>query len=162
MKSQVFLQFLVVICLFIVAMVLEISPWPLMLQSFKPAWVVMVLMYWVLAIPRKISIGSAFVLGIVWDLVLGSILGIHALVLSVFAYLISANHLIIRNLSLWMQSFLVIIFVFSIRLSVFLIELFLHNADFNPQEIFGAIMSGILWPWIFLLLRKVRRQLGLR
>lgn len=61
-----------------------------------------------------------------------------------------------------MQSFLVIIFVFSIRLSVFLIELFLHNADFNPQEIFGAIMSGILWPWIFLLLRKVRRQLGLR
>lgn len=30
------------------------------------------------AIPRKISIGSAFVPCIVWDLVLGSILGIHA------------------------------------------------------------------------------------
>ncbi|EFM94769.1 hypothetical protein appser9_4720, partial [Actinobacillus pleuropneumoniae serovar 9 str. CVJ13261] len=30
------------------------------------------------------------------------------------------------------------------------------------QEILGAIISGILWPWIFLLMRQIRRQLRLR
>lgn len=162
MRSHFLLQCLIVACIFIVAMVLEIMPWPAGMQSFKPAWVVLVLLYWVLAIPTKVSIGSAFLLGVVWDLVLGSILGIHALVLSVFAYLIALNYLILRNLSLWMQSLLVILFVFAVRLGIFVIELLLHNANFNSQEIFGAIASGILWPWVFLLLRKIRRQLNLR
>ena len=150
------------LCIFIVAMVLEIIPWPAGFQSFKPSWLVLVLTYWVLAIPNKISIGSGFALGVVWDLILGSTLGVHALVLSVFAYLLAVNYLILRNLSLWMQSLLVMLFVFVVRLSVFLIELLIHSATFNWQEIFGAIISGILWPWIFLLLRKIRRQLALR
>lgn len=162
MRSHFLLQCLIVACIFIVAMVLEIMPWPAGMQSFKLAWVVLVLLYWVLAIPTKVSIGSAFLLGVVWDLVLGSILGVHALVLSVFAYLIALNYLILRNLSLWMQSLLVILFVFAVRLGIFVIELLLHNANFNSQEIFGAIASGILWPWVFLLLRKIRRQLNLR
>lgn len=143
-------------------MVLEIAPWPAGLQSFKPAWLVLILMYWVLSTPTKVNIGSAFILGVIWDLVLGSILGVHALVLSVFAYLIAINHLILRNMSLWMQSILVILFIFALRLGIFLIELLLHSAYFNWQEIFGAIASGLLWPWIFLLLRKVQQQLHLQ
>lgn len=162
MRGNFFLQILIIICIFIIAMVLEIAPWPAGLQSFKPAWLVLILMYWVLSIPTKVSIGSAFILGVIWDLVLGSILGVHALVLSVFAYLIAINHLILRNMSLWMQSILVILFIFVLRLGIFLIELLLHSAYFNWQEIFGAIASGLLWPWIFLLLRKVQQKLHLQ
>ena len=162
MRGNFFIQVLIITCIFIIALVLEIAPWPASLQSFKPAWLVLVLMYWVLSIPTKVSIGSAFILGVIWDLVLGSILGVHALVLSVFAYLIAINHLILRNMSLWMQSILVILFIFALRLGIFLIELLLHSAYFNWQEIFGAIASGLLWPWIFLLLRKVQQQLHLQ
>lgn len=162
MRGNFFLQILIIICIFIIAMVLEIAPWPAGLQNFKPAWLVLILMYWVLSIPTKVSIGSAFILGVIWDLVLGSILGVHALVLSVFAYLIAINHLILRNMSLWMQSILVILFIFVLRLGIFLIELLLHSAYFNWQEIFGAIASGLLWPWIFLLLRKVQQKLHLQ
>lgn len=162
MKSNIILQSLIVVCTIIVALVMEISPWASGFQSFRPAWVVMVMLYWILAIPNKVSIGSAFVVGIMWDLVLGSILGVHALVLSVFAYLIALNHLILRNLSLWQQSLLVVAFIFIIRLSIFLIESILHSAVFNWQEIFGALTSGLLWPWLFLLLRKMRRQVNLR
>lgn len=162
MKGRFLFQLFLVIFLFVVAFVLEIAPWPASLQVFKPSWLVLILMYWVLSIPMKVSIGSAFLLGIIWDVILGSILGVHALVLSVFAYFMAINHVVLRNLSLWMQSLLVMLFVFVIRFSIFLIEFFLHGAYFNWQEIFGAIASGILWPWIFLLLRKIRRQLDLR
>ena len=58
-------------------------------RHFKPAWLVLVLLYWVLAIPNKVSIGWAFLLGLVWDLILGSTLGIHALVLSVTVYFVA-------------------------------------------------------------------------
>ena len=121
----------------------------------------LVFTYWALSIPHKVSIGWAFIIGIIWDMVLGSTLGVHALVMSMFAYLITAGHLILRNMSLWMQSLLIVAFVFAIRLSIFFIEFLLHSATFNWQEIFGSLASGVLWPWVFLLLRKVRRQLNL-
>lgn len=159
MKGNLILQWAILLSIFIIALTLEIMPWPTSLQSFRPAWLIMVLTYWAMATPNKISIGSAFILGVLWDLILGSNLGVHALILSVFTYLISANHLILRNLSLWQQSLLMILFVILIRFGIFFIELFLHTAVFNWQEIFGAIVSGLLWPWLFLLLRKIRRGL---
>ena len=91
MQGRFFFQWFVLISLFIIALVMEIAPWPAGFQGFKPAWLVLILLYWVLAVPRKVNIGCAFTLGLVWDLVLGSTLGIHALVLSVFTYFIALN-----------------------------------------------------------------------
>ncbi|MDC2825163.1 MULTISPECIES: rod shape-determining protein MreD [Rodentibacter] len=161
MQMRLILQWVTIILFFVVSLVMELAPWPIGFQAFKPSWLVLVLTYWALAIPNKVSIGIAFLLGVIWDIVLGSTLGIHALVLSVAFYFIAKNYLVLRNLSLWFQSLLVIIFVFSIRFAIFLVELFLHSAVFNWQEIFGAIASGILWPWVFLLMRKMRRKVGL-
>lgn len=161
MQMRLILQWVMILLFFIVALVMELAPWPIGFQAFKPSWLVLVLTYWVLAIPNKVSIGIAFLLGVIWDIVLGSTLGIHALVLSVAFYFVAKNYLVLRNLSLWFQSLLVIIFVFFIRFAIFLVELFLHSAVFNWQEIFGAIASGILWPWVFLLMRKMRRKVGL-
>ncbi|MGR3808528.1 rod shape-determining protein MreD [Pasteurella testudinis DSM 23072] len=162
MKGNWILQLLMVVCTFLVALVMEITPWSAEFQGLRPSWLVLVLLYWVLAIPNKISIGWSFVVGLIWDLSLGSILGVHALVLSIFAYLIASNHLVLRNLSLWLQSMLVIIVVIVIHTSIFLIELFMHSAHFSSQELLGALFSGILWPWVFLLLRTLRRKFSLR
>ncbi|TNH04693.1 rod shape-determining protein MreD [Testudinibacter sp. TR-2022] len=162
MKGNWILQLLMVVCTFLVALVMEITPWSAEFQGLRPSWLVLVLLYWVLAIPNKISIGYAFVVGLIWDLSLGSILGVHALILSIFAYLIASNHLILRNLSLWLQSMLVVIAVVVIHISIFLIELFMHSADFSAQELLGAVFSGVLWPWVFLLLRTLRRKFSLR
>ncbi|TDQ59645.1 rod shape-determining protein MreD [Mesocricetibacter intestinalis] len=161
MKGRLLLQFLVLLLIFIFALVLEISPWPAALWSLRPAWLVLVLTYWILALPNKVNIGTAFVLGLIWDVILGSVLGIHAMVLSCMAYLVARYHRILRNLSLWQQSLLIVLLVFLVRIFVFLLELFVHNATFRWQEVFGALISGILWPWVFLLLRKIRRQLKL-
>ena len=161
MQMRLILQWATILLFFIAALVMELAPWPVGFQAFKPSWLILVLTYWALAIPNKVSIGMAFLLGVIWDLVLGSTLGIHALVLSIAFYFIAKNYLVLRNLSLWFQSLLVIIFVFAIRVAIFLVELFLHSAAFNWQEIFGAIASGILWPWVFLLMRKMRRQVRL-
>ena len=161
MQGRFFFQCFVLTAIFAIALVMELAPWPSGFQSFKPAWIVLVFAYWALSIPHKVSIGWAFIIGIIWDMVLGSTLGVHGLVMSLFAYLITRHHLRLRKLSLWMQSLLLVGVIFAIRVSIFLIESVLHSANFNWQEIFGALASGVLWPWIFLLLRKIRRYLSL-
>lgn len=162
MKQNAIFQLLVLIFIFTVAFVLEIMPWPVGFQGLRPAWVVLVLIYWALALPDKISVGTAFVAGIVWDVILGSILGVHALVLSLAIYFVSKYHLILRNLSLWLQGILVMLYIIIIRFSIFFVEFVLHSADFNQQELVGSVISGILWPWVFLLMRQIRRRLQLR
>lgn len=162
MRHNILFKFLVLVFLFIVAFVLEIMPWPSGFQGLRPAWIALLLLYWTLALPNNFSIGIAFLAGIVWDLLLGSILGIHALVLSVAIYFVLKHHLILRNLSLWLQSLLVMAYIVLIRLFIFLVEVILHGATFNSQEMLGAIISGVLWPWIFLLMRQIRRGLYLR
>ncbi|WP_150538833.1 rod shape-determining protein MreD [Actinobacillus vicugnae] len=162
MRANPIFQILVLISIFMAAFVLEIMPWPIGFQGLRPNWVVLVLIYWALALPNKISVGTAFVVGIIWDLVLGSILGIHALVLSIAIYFVAKYHLILRNLSLWLQSILVMLYIIAIHFLIYFVEFVLHSAEFNSQEILGAIISGILWPWIFLLMRHIRRQLRLR
>ena len=162
MRANPIFQILVLISIFMIAFVLEIMPWPIGFQGLRPNWLILVLIDWALALPNKVSVGTAFVAGIVWDLVLGSILGIHALVLSIAIYFVAKYHLILRNLSLWLQAILVMLYVVAIRFLIYFVELVLHSAEFNSQEVLGAIISGILWPWIFLLMRHIRRQLGLR
>ena len=91
---------------------MELAPWPAGFQAFKPSWLVLVLLYWSLALPDRVSIGWAFLLGVLWDIVLGSILGVHALVLSFAFYFVSKYYLMLRNLSLWFQSFISASFCF--------------------------------------------------
>ena len=161
MQGRFIFQWAAILCFFVVALVMELAPWPAGFQAFKPSWLILVLLYWTLALPDRVSIGLAFLLGVLWDIVLGSILGVHALVLSVAFYFVSKYYLMLRNLSLWFQSLLVLLFVFAIRVAIFLVEFSLHGAFFNWQEIFGAIASGVLWPWVFLLMRTARRRVGL-
>lgn len=161
MKSLHWRQCLIVGLTFLFALILQIQPWPQNWQGLRPAWVLMVMMFWILTLPKKINIGTALFIGICWDLLTGVILGVHTSVLIIFAYLICINNHALRNLSLWLQSFLVVIFVFAFQVSLFLIRLFLFNAEFDGQEFYGALLSGLMWPCVVLLLHKTRHHIGI-
>lgn len=160
MKKRYATHYFLVGFVFLLALVLETLPMPQELQGFRPSWIVIGLLYWILAIPERFSIGSAFVIGLVWDLITGSLLGLHATLLAIFAYLICLNYLTLRSLSLWFQSLLVVLFVFALHLGFFFIEYTLYQASFNYQEIVGALLSGLLWPWLAVMLNKIRFKLG--
>ncbi len=105
-----------------------------------------------------VSVGSAFFLGMIIDLIEGSTLGVHALSLSIVTYLVSFRHQLLRNMALWQQSLVIMVLSVLMQFFVFWSEFLLSDIVFHPEVFWNSLVNGILWPWIFLLLRKTRRH----
>ena len=81
---------------FVIAFLLVILPLPEWAGPMRPEWVGMVAIYWCLAVPRVFGVGTAWIIGLILDVAHGSLLGQHALGLSIIAYIATRLHQQIR------------------------------------------------------------------
>lgn len=66
---------IIIIFILLIALVASITPLPLGIDAFRPDWVLVVLIYWCLALPTKVNVISAWFMGLLLDVLLGSVLG---------------------------------------------------------------------------------------
>ena len=71
----------VILLSFMLALLLDIIPLPLWVDRFRPDWPALILIYWSMALPHRVGIGSAWVLGLLVDAAKGTLIGQHALAL---------------------------------------------------------------------------------
>lgn len=150
----------VIIISFVLALLLTIFPLPEWAVSLRPEWVALVLIYWVLALPHRVGVGYAWVVGLFLDVLRGAILGQHALALTVIAYLALKLHQRIRVYPLWQQSLSILILVTLFQLLVLWINGIIGKPTSSWAYWIPALTSMLIWPAVYLILRHVRRDLG--
>ena len=144
------------------ALVMALMPLPISFEPYRPDWVLMVLMYWSLAVPHRLNIGTAWVVGLLMDLASGSPLGMNSLTYSVCIFITASNFQKIRNFSLWQQSILIALFLTLYHLMQFWLNHFLMGVYFSPHYMWPVLTGMLCWWWIFLILRKYRRHFRIR
>jgi rod shape-determining protein MreD len=152
----------VIFITFIIAMVLSIvslpDSVPYELGYLRPEWIVLVLMYWVIALPHRVGVVIAWIVGLLTDVLLGSLLGQHAIAFVVVAYIASSLYQRLRMFSLWQQSIIVFATVGVSQLINIWIENIAGLSEWNMWYLLASVMSAMLWPTVYLLLRYLRRQ----
>jgi len=143
---------------FIIALMLTAMPLPEWAVNWRPAWVAMVLVYWCMALPERIGIGTAWMLGLVLDVQTGALLGQNALGLTVIAYLTTRMHQRIRVFPLMQQAVLVCMYLLLFQFFTLWIRGIMGVSPQHWSFWMPAITSMLLWPWLFIILRDIRRK----
>lgn len=153
----------VIVLSFLIAYLLAIVPFPDWAMYYRPQWVMLVLIYWVMALPYRIGIGSAWMAGMFTDILEGSLLGIHALTFAVLAYITLSVHQRLRLFSSLQQSGIVLALVGLVMTGTYWIKVMTdQTAPGGMLFLLGALSSAFVWPWLFLLLRQLRRGFDVR
>jgi rod shape-determining protein MreD len=156
------LRFLVIYLSLVIALVLMILPLPDWVQMYRPNWVALVLIYWSMAMPKRVGLWFAFFTGIVVDTSQGTLLGQHTLALLIIIFININFYQRIRVLALTQQAFYVLFLLLINQVIIAWVEGIMGR----PTPIlafFGAPVVGMMiWPWVFVVLRDIRRKSMLR
>jgi rod shape-determining protein MreD len=89
------------------ALALQVLPLPDVVGLFRPAFVVLCVIYWSQNAPRAGGIALGFVTGLALDVFKGAVLGQYALATSLIAYVTIRQHLLMRNKPVFEQTLFV-------------------------------------------------------
>ncbi|MFU1924423.1 rod shape-determining protein MreD, partial [Klebsiella pneumoniae] len=69
----------------------------------RPLWLAMLLTYWVLLLPERVGMVTAWLLGLAQDVLYGNLLGQNALILGLITFLVLSLHQRLRMFPAWQQ-----------------------------------------------------------
>lgn len=148
-----------IISTLIVALILALLPMPEWTLWLRPAWVLLVLIYWAMTVPARVSVGVACVTGLIIDLISGTVLGEHALAFTVVIYFVSRMHIRLQMYPLLQQGMSIYLFVLLYQFILYCIQGFLGELPSSQLYWLSSFTSMLLWPWFFVLMRDFRRWL---
>ncbi|CAE6942187.1 MULTISPECIES: rod shape-determining protein MreD [Pseudomonas] len=142
------------------ALLLSVSPLPDFMEMGRPLWLALFMTYWLLALPQRVGMLTAWCFGLLADVLNGALLGQNALILTLVTFLVLSLHQRLRMFPLSQQC-IVLLMVFGLAQ---LVQLWLNALTGNrpPTLVFilPAVVSALLWPWVSMILRWLQQRFG--
>jgi rod shape-determining protein MreD len=130
----------------LLALVLTVLPLPTWLDMVRPAFLVLTVLYWSIAIPRAGGIALGWFSGLALDVFQGPVLGQHALALAAVTYVAVREHQRIRSKPAFQQSLIVFAVLFFYELIVLLIDGWSGHAISSPLRWVHIVTGALVWP----------------
>jgi len=148
---------------FILTLALTILPMPEFMSGIRPPWVLMLALYLQFYLPDFFHVRTLFIVGLILDVLLSTVLGEHAFALVIVAWLASTKARRFYFFSIGQQMALIGLLSFVYQLIMMLVDAFINFHMSWISVIGSTLLSVLLWPWVRLLaedtlLVKVRYQ----
>ncbi|HET6632542.1 MAG TPA: rod shape-determining protein MreD [Rhodanobacteraceae bacterium] len=144
------------------ALLLSLVALPPVLAAFKPAWIALVLLFWVIETTDPVELGWVFCIGLLADLFNGSLLGEHALRLTVLVFIAMRFRARLRFFPMWQQTLAVLALLLNDRMLLLMVRAFAGEALPPLAWWYAPFAGALLWPFVFLLLDDLRTRMRVR
>jgi rod shape-determining protein MreD len=142
------------------AMVLAVvhlpETWPHWLGWLRPAWVALVIFYWVMELPHRIGLIAAWVIGALVDVLLGEPLGLNGVLLATITYVAWRFYERLRMYSIIQQGGVAFLLVLGTELLRSIVLDIAGERDFSWGLLGPAALSLVVWPFLAMLLQMLR------
>jgi len=143
---------------FAAMLLLSIYPLAPSYRWYRPEWVLLLLIYWVLLMPYFIGPGWWWGVGLLQDVVTGSVLGQHALGTVIVGYLCLLSYQRIRNYTLWQQACWVFVVVGIAAVIYQWVNSLQGMHTVGLKFLWPAFISALIWPLFVFGLDQLRRH----
>ncbi|MFK8043636.1 rod shape-determining protein MreD [Congregibacter sp.] len=148
----------VIVASLLCAAVLAVMPLTRSLLWWRPEWILLVLLYWTIALPHRVGLVTALVVGLLVDVMEGAVLGQNMLSLAVVVTLARLMYQRLRVFTLVQQASVVFVFAGLHQLVTQWLQGLQGGAAPGFGFLFPALSTALLWPLLMPVLREVRRS----
>jgi len=141
----------------VVALLLGLLPLPHVLQPLRPYWLALVLAYWVIESPDHAGLGFAFIVGLLADLMFGSLLGEQALRLVILTFILQRFRARLRFFPLSQQSLAIGGLLLNDRVVQWAVHVALGEPTLPWHYWWAPLLGMLLWPLVFALMDMLRQ-----
>ena len=147
---------LIILLTLVIGLMLTIMMLPL--GYIAPEWILLINIYWALALPSNTKMLLVFVSGFFVDIVLGQPLGISSLSYVIFIYIILSLYNSLRYMTV-PQQMIVLFILLLVKQHFFIWTFFIFGLDIDYLTlIISSFTTAALWPLIYFSLRFARRK----
>lgn len=141
----------------LLAVLCQLFPWVGQGVIFRPDFMLVVLLYWLLRAPNLCNVGTAWFVGLLVDLATGSLLGQHALAFTITAFIgLSYQRRLVLFNAWQLTGYVLGLLVFE-RVAILLLKLFAGN-DSPGWHYFWPILTGmLLWQCLIFIFGSITR-----
>lgn len=141
----------------LVALLCQLFPWVGQGIIFRPDFMLVVLLYWLLRAPNLCNVGTAWLAGMLVDLATGSLLGQHALGFTITAFVALSYQRRLVLFNSWQLAGYVFALLIIERVLILLLKLFAGNENPGLHYFWPIITGLILWQFMILIFGGLTR-----
>lgn len=141
---------------------LDSISWPTSWGMIVPDVTPLILLYWVMALASSNFLVTAFFFGLLHDVLYHTGMGTYALIYCLMIYPMLHVRLQLRNKTLLQMALFMGVWMLIHQLLVWLMTPANQMATQNMAFWLAALVSALIWPLIFILLRTLRRNAHIR
>ncbi len=152
----------VILLTLVLAMLLSVMHLPAAMPDWliwlRPNWLVLVLFYWVMALPHRLGLIAAWMIGLFADVLHGELLGVNALALACITYITWSFYERLRMYTGAQQALVLLLLTALAELFRLLIQMLTLGAPFTLGFLLTALITMLCWLPAYAGLGWLRRQ----
>lgn len=140
------------------ALVLEVYPWNIFAIGYRPQWLLLVVVFWCLKRPHEHGVMTAFLAGLLLDILIGGLIGRYAISFCVTVFLLKAVQQRLHHSTVAHLSVLVFLLALVNNLVSRMTDQWVSAVSMDTQAVLvSALLTAACWPLVQMPMQRVVR-----